>query len=108
MPICAQVGFSLEKPIELAEAQDVYTWVSHAERYQIIIATGSVVDAACLLLERYPLRAYDATHLAAAIEANRLVKAQGYTDLTFLSADNRLNNAAFAEGLTVDNPNKHP
>ncbi len=29
LPICAQVGFSLEKPIELAEAQDVYAWVSH-------------------------------------------------------------------------------
>ncbi len=29
LPICAQTGFSLEKPIELAEAQDVYAWVSH-------------------------------------------------------------------------------
>ncbi len=33
LPICAQVGFlaklALEKPIELAEAQDVYAWVSH-------------------------------------------------------------------------------
>ncbi len=30
LPICAQAGFSLEKPIELAEAQDVYAWVSHS------------------------------------------------------------------------------
>ena len=29
LPIGAQVGFSLEKPIELTEAQDVYAWVSH-------------------------------------------------------------------------------
>ncbi len=29
LPICTQVGFSQEKPIELAEAQDVYAWVSH-------------------------------------------------------------------------------
>ncbi len=29
LPLCAQSGFSLEKPIELTEAQDVYTWVSH-------------------------------------------------------------------------------
>ncbi len=29
LPLCAQTDFSLEKPIELAEAQDVYAWVSH-------------------------------------------------------------------------------
>ena len=29
LPICAQTGFSLEKPIELTEALDVYVWVSH-------------------------------------------------------------------------------
>ena len=28
--------------------------------------------------------------------------------LTFLSADDRLNDAASAEGLAVDNPNHHP
>ncbi len=31
LPICTQTGFSLEKPIELAEAQDVYAWVSHKQ-----------------------------------------------------------------------------
>ncbi len=29
MTLGAKTGFSLEKPIELAEAQDIYTWVSH-------------------------------------------------------------------------------
>ncbi len=36
LPICAQVGLlaklALEKPIELAEAQDVYAWVSQQAR----------------------------------------------------------------------------
>ncbi len=36
LPICAQVGFlaklALEKPIEMADAQDVYAWVSHSHK----------------------------------------------------------------------------
>jgi len=32
----------------------------------------------------------------------------GLVDLVFLSADDRLNNAASTEGLAVDNPNHHP
>ncbi len=39
LPICTQTDFSLEKPIELAEAQDVYTWVSHVciSRFLLLI-----------------------------------------------------------------------
>ncbi len=35
LPTCAQVGFSLEKPIDLAEAQDVYAWVSHLQAQRV-------------------------------------------------------------------------
>ena len=29
LTLCAKMGFSREKPIELAAAQDIYPWVSH-------------------------------------------------------------------------------
>ena len=67
-----------------------------------------VIDLACTLLERHPLRAYDAIHLATALSAQRFLDAQGYSPLTFVSADDRLNRAAAAEGLPIDDPNQHP
>ena len=79
----------------------------YLSRYQIVIATVSIVDTACDLLDR-PLRAYDATHLAVALEANRSLVTRGHAALEFLSADDRLNQAASAEGLMVDNPNHYP
>ena len=60
-----------------------------------------------MLLERYPLRAYDATHLVTAIGAQAFLTEKEYAPFTFLSADDDLNDAAKAEGLTIDNPNRH-
>ena len=76
--------------------------------YRIVTVVDGVIDEATRLLEHYPLRAYDAVHLAAALVANRHLLADGLTPLIFLSADDRLNDAASAEGLAVDNPNQHP
>lgn len=67
-----------------------------------------VIDQANRLLEKYPLRAYDAVHLAAAVVSNHALLANGLAPLVFVSADDRLNRAASAEGLVVDNPNAHP
>jgi hypothetical protein len=39
---------------------------------------------------------------------NQQLLAAGLSPLTFVSADDHLNDAASAEGLTVDNPNAHP
>ncbi len=78
------------------------------DEYQIMPPTVIVVDLACGLLERHPLRAYDATHLATALSAQQFLAAQGHPALTFLSSDDRLNQAATAEGMEVDNPNHHP
>jgi predicted nucleic acid-binding protein len=75
--------------------------------YQIMPPAMSVVDQACVLLARYPLRAYDAVHLASALGAQQFLTDQNFPSLTFLSADGHLNDAATAEGLTVDNPNHH-
>ena len=76
--------------------------------YQIIAVLDSIVDLACDLLERHPLRGYDAMHLATALTAHQSLRARGLPGLTFLCADDRLLDAATAEGLIVDNPNRHP
>ena len=75
--------------------------------YQIMPPTVAVVDLACSLLRRHPLRAYDATHLASALSAQKFLMTEGLSPLVFLSADDRLTAAASAEGLAVDNPNQH-
>jgi uncharacterized protein len=75
--------------------------------YQIMPPTLEIVDRACSLLRRHPLRAYDATHLASALSAQKFLETEGRPLLVFLSADDRLTAAASAEGLAVDNPNQH-
>lgn len=78
------------------------------DEYEIAIAVGNIIDQANRLLEAYPLRAYDAVHLATAVVANQRLVDNDLAPLIFLSSDDRLNDAASAEGLTVDNPNHHP
>ena len=93
-------------PAEYAETQAAFR-SDCLNEYRIVTADGGIIDEATRLLERHPLRAYDAIHLAAAIVANRHLLADSLTALTFLSADDRLNDAASAEGIAVDNPNHH-
>ena len=61
------------------------------------------LDLACDLVHRYALRAYDAVQLAACVFLLRL---SARDDLTFVSADRRLMNAARSEGLAVVNPDE--
>jgi uncharacterized protein len=76
--------------------------------YDFVELDLNVVHLAQELLNRQPLRAYDAVQLASALIANRALQAAQMAPLVFLSADDRLNAAAKAEGLPVDNPNTHP
>jgi len=92
---------------ELAMARDAFRGDCLID-YQIMPPTMPVIDLACTLLERHPLRACDAIHLATALGVHRLLVAQNYPALTFLSADDCLNDAAAAEDLAVDNPSRHP
>jgi len=79
-----------------------------AKRFIVVDLTPQIVEQGISLAEKYGLRGYDTTQLTAALAVkNRLLKS-GITSLTFISADNELNQAAQAEGLTVDNPNNHP
>lgn len=76
--------------------------------YRLATVNEEIIQLACDLIEQQPLRAYDAVHLATALNAHRQLVAHGRPGLVFLSADDRLNHAASAVGLPVDNPNHHP
>jgi|GEM_PF-1352005 len=67
-----------------------------------------VVALAGQLLDRHPLRAYDAVQLASALIVNQTLTEVDLPVPAFLSADDRLLNTARAEGLPTDNPNLHP
>jgi hypothetical protein len=68
--------------------------------------SASIIELAVDLIKRHPLRAYDAVQLATAISLNTDLQVSGVTVL-FLSADDRLIQAALSEGLQADNPNRH-
>lgn len=76
--------------------------------YRLVALTTPVIERACQLLVRHPLRAYDAVQLAAALIAGDALVAAGAAAMTFLSADRRLLNAAEAEGLLVIDPSTFP
>jgi len=77
-------------------------------QYQLGDVDDPIIALARELLDRRPLRAYDAMHLATALIVNQFCVDTYQHSLTFLSADDNLNAAASAEGLAVDNPNNHP
>jgi predicted nucleic acid-binding protein len=77
-------------------------------RYLILEITPALADDAMTLADKYTLRAYDAVQLAGAIIANKDWTDAGLGSFVFASADRKLNAAATAEGLTVENPENHP
>lgn len=90
-------------------AQAVKRFRKHfQDRFFKIEIDAQLIDRATELAEKYFLRGYDAVQLAAALKANADRISIGLSSPVFVSADNALNNAASAEGLTVDNPNLHP
>lgn len=75
--------------------------------YQIVEVTEILVDRAMTLAEQHGLRGYDSVQLATALELQALRAVRSLPPLTFVSADDMLNNVAVAEGLAVENPNNH-
>jgi predicted nucleic acid-binding protein len=61
----------------------------------------TVMETACSLLDRHPLRAYDAVQLAGCL-AWKLIS--GSLEPVFISADHQLLSAAKAEGLSAMDP----
>jgi predicted nucleic acid-binding protein len=79
-----------------------------AGRYTVIEVTPTLLEQAKRLGRTHALRAYDAVQLAVALEASRFHRAKGSAPVTLISADQALNAAATAEGLSVEDPNLHP
>ena len=79
-----------------------------AGRYTVIEIMPALANAAMRLANTHSLRAYDAVQLAAALEIRRQRQDAGFAPVTLISADQALNDAALAEGLTVDDPRSHP
>lgn len=76
------------------------------DSFVIEAVTTDVIADARNLVERYPLRAYDALHLALALRLSAgAMRADRGVSYGFVSADDPLNQAAAAEGLVVTNPN---
>jgi hypothetical protein len=79
-----------------------------ASEFISLEVTHAIVTSASTLCEKHGLRAYDAVQLAAALQFQQARNALGLPVPTVVSADQELNAAAVAEGLTVDDPNSHP
>lgn len=77
------------------------------KRFVEIPLKSQLIEDAMAIADRYELRGYDAVQLASAIDTNRLRLSRNLSPIIFISADNNLNSAAIAEGLTVENPNNH-
>lgn len=70
--------------------------------HRVVEVTVGLLKRAGLLADAHDLRAYDAVQLAAALE----IRAEIHP-LILISSDNDLNDAALAEGFTVEDPNHH-
>lgn len=77
-------------------------------RYRLVVVNPGLIDSAIQLTRRRKLRGYDAVHLACALVINKPLAGNKLPPLTFVAADDDLLAAAAAEGLAIENPNKHP
>lgn len=75
--------------------------------FGVIKIDDLIIRNAIYLTQTHVLRGYDAVQLSSALSLNDKLSKLGLPLFTFISADNNLNSAAVAEGLTVDNPNNH-
>ena len=87
----------------------IETFHAHCAAYYHIVPTQPwIIDLATELLQRYPLRAYDAVQLASASIVNQALLAHGLPPLIFVTADDRLITAARGEAVTAENPHLYP
>ena len=91
-----------------AQRADAVFRLDWQRQYQILEVSTPVIERAMQLVRQHGLRGYDAVHVAAALELDRDLRADGSTPLIFISADQDQLRAASAHGLAVDDPNAHP
>ena len=76
--------------------------------FGVVKIDDPIIRNAIRLAQIHVLRGYDAVQLSSAIALNDKLSKLGLPPFVFVAADNSLNSAAQAEGLTIDNPNDHP
>lgn len=77
-------------------------------QYQVVELDRLLAEIAGQLVEKHPLRAYDAIQLASVLRIQPAFAQAKVPPPIFLSGDDRLLLIAQAEGLLTDNPNRHP
>ena len=86
--------------------------IDFKNEFRITEITPNLLANASSLARIHALRGYDAVQLSAALEIyaelDLLTNSASQESFIFVSADNDLNIAANAEGLTVENPNNYP
>ena len=94
-------------PAELGQLRNAFRGDCRDE-YQIFPVNQIVIDLAGDLIERLALRTLDAIQLATALAARQFLVTRGFPEIVFIAADDRLLQAAAAEGLATENPNTYP
>ena len=85
-----------ELPIHLGALQDYWD-----QSIQEVPLTEQVLEDARQLAQRFPLRTYDAIHLASAREARRMLRGAFEGEVRFLAFDTALLKAAEAVGFDI-------
>lgn len=95
-----------EGSVDIATASNLrLALLMHTEKqYQVVRLTPQVIWQAQEIIERHPLRAYDAVQLASAIMANNRLRDAGLEPLVFLTSDQRLAHVADQTGLRTEDP----
>ncbi len=76
-------------------------------QYRIAEVDKFIFEAAGNLVQKYPLRAYDSIQLASALRIYSAFIETAPVSFIFVSADERLLNAAQTENLLTENPNNY-
>ncbi len=82
--------------------------VHSKQQYRVVPLRDREVDLAIDLVQRHPLRGYDAVHLATALVLRDQLVAARLPAPIFVAADANLCAVARAEGLPAENPNDYP
>ena len=77
-------------------------------RYELLPTHRAIINRAAELCQQYPLRGFDAMHLASGLYLQEtLTQQEEDVIIAHVTGDDRLITAAQVEGLTVDNPFWH-
>jgi uncharacterized protein len=99
-----RIGAASQPDMERSVANFASDW---QQQYEIVEVTVGVTELAMVLARRYPLRGYDAVHLAAALVADDAYQQRVAQRVTLISADQNQLRAAQSEGMLIDDPNSH-